>query len=367
QPGKSVVLVRNPSWDPETDEIREAYIDRFEITIGGAGADNFNKIDRGELDLHLDGVPPPQLLRKYQGSDELKERVHVNSADGTRYMSLNIARPPFDDINVRKAANLVTDKDGLRRIRGGELFGEIAGHIITDTLLNGLLDDYDPYATPNGQGDVEAAKEAMKQSKYDTDKDGICDAPVCQGVIGIQDEADPYPDQTALILENFKAIGIELDVKSGERTEFMYDTCENPAAEWALCMGPGWGKDYSDATTFGEPLFGSAAIGPDSCCNYALVGASPKLLRDNGYPTTEVPSVDEDIARCDEMPVGDERVQCWADLDRKLMEEVIPWVPYLFDNDVFISGERVLNYQYDQFSGQPALEHMALAGGGAES
>ena len=31
-------------------------------------------------------------------------------------------------------------------------------------------------------GDVEAAKAEMKLSKYDTDKDGICDAPACKGI-----------------------------------------------------------------------------------------------------------------------------------------------------------------------------------------
>jgi peptide/nickel transport system substrate-binding protein len=364
QPGESIVLVRNPSWDPDTDEIREAYIDRFEIAIGGTSEDIFNRIDANELDLHLDGVPPAQLVRTFQQNPDREDQVHTNFADGTRYLAMNLAAPPFDDIHVRKAANLILDKDGMRRIRGGPIVGDIAGHIIPPSLLGGQLADYDPYASPNSQGDLEAAKAEMMQSAYDTDQDGICDAPECEGVIGVQDEAFPYSDQNALLLDNFSSIGIELDIKSGERSNFMYARCQDPGAEWAICLGPGWGKDYSDATTFGEPLFGSSAIGPDSCCNYSLVGASSDLLKEHGYEVTEVPSVDEKFAECDQMPVGDERITCWVEFDTELMENVVPWVPYLFDQDTFLTSDRLLNYSYDQFSGQPALEDMALAGGG---
>ncbi len=366
-PGESVTLVRNPSWDPATDEIREAYIDRFEIAIGGTEEDIFNKIDAGELDLHLDGVPPAQLIQAFQQNPEREDQVASNSADGTRYIAFNLAAPPFDDIHVRKALNFVLDKDGMRRIRGGEIVGELAGHIIPPSLLEGQLADYDPYPSENGQGDVEAAKEEMAQSKYDTDQDGVCDAPECSGIIAIQDEAFPYSDQNALIQDNFSQIGIELDIKSGERSNFMYARCQDPGADWAICLGPGWGKDYSDPTTFGEPLFGAAAIGPDSCCNYSLVGASPDLLQEFGYDVTDVPSVDDQIKECDETPVGPERTTCWVELDQELMENVVAWIPYLFDNDVFVWSDRLLNYNYDQFSGQPALDHMALAGGGAES
>ena len=50
-------------------------------------------------------------------------------------------------------------------------------------MLNDTLADYDPYPTRGRRGDVAAAKEEMKQSKYDTDQDGICDAPECKDVL----------------------------------------------------------------------------------------------------------------------------------------------------------------------------------------
>jgi peptide/nickel transport system substrate-binding protein len=364
QPGRSLVMVRNPSWSTEVDDIRDANIDRFEVQIGLTTDDMQNKIKAGELDLNLDGVPPPQIIREYQADPERQDQVFSHVGDGVYYISMNVAEPPFDDVNVRRAVNLATDKAGLLQIRGGPLFGEPAGHSITNPLTGHLLDDYDPFATPNSQGDLESAKAAMAQSKYDANGDGVCDDPSCENIVSATDEADPYPDQAALIQQNWEGLGLTLDVNTFERTT-MYDKCNDPAAHVAACLGPGWFKDYPDASTFGEPLFGSAAVGPASCCNYGLVGAPSDLLQKFDYATTDVPNVDAVFEACDEIPLGDERVQCWADFDRQVTEEVIPWVPINFISDVYVIGDRVQNWDYDQFSGQPSLSQMFLSGGGA--
>jgi peptide/nickel transport system substrate-binding protein len=359
-PERSIILVRNPSWDKATDDLRPAYVDRIEVTIGGTEEDLANKVDNAEIDLVFDGVPPAQQIRKYQADPALKDQINSYPSDGQRYISFNLALPPFDDIHVRKALNLALDKDGMRRLRGGELFGDLAGHIIVDALLNNQLKDYDPYATPNGQGDINAAKEEMKQSKYDTDGDGVCDDPSCKDILTIIDESDPYPDQTALQQDNFEPLGLTFDVKSGERSTFMYDKCNDPGAKVPYCPSPAWGKDYADAYTFGPPLFGRDFLGPDSCCNYSLVGAEPAFLEKFGYTVTEVPSVEDKLDECGPL-TDDARITCFAELDQQLMEEVVPWVPYLFDNNVDVLSTRIVNYSFDQFAGNAALDHMAIA------
>jgi len=357
--GKSYQLVRNPSWDPSTDSLRPAYPDAINITIGGDEQDLYNKVVAGELDLVGDGVVPAQLVRQFSTDPTLQPYLHVTQDDVVRYLEMNVAEPPFDDIHVRKAVNLAIDKAGMRQVRGGETFGTIAGHIITDGLEDNLLADYDPYATPNSAGDIAAAQAEMAQSKYDTDGDGVCDDPVCDGTLAVTDEADPYPDQAALIQQNLEPLGITLDVKAFERTT-MYNKCLDPATHNAICLAPGWGKDFPDAYTFGPPLFGSAAIYP-SCCNRSLVGASSDLLQEAGYEVTEVPNVDAQMDECVALPAGDDRVACWADIDQLLMEEVVPFVPYLFDNNVDITSQRIVNYSFDQFAGLAAWDQLAIA------
>ncbi|MGH2691257.1 MAG: ABC transporter substrate-binding protein, partial [Actinomycetota bacterium] len=250
-PGRSWSLVRNPSWDPETDPLRPAYVDAVQMEINESTDVNFNKFQDGAIDLVYDGVPPKQVLAQYPlepGVPPLEQVIegpdgtlHVTPSDGLRYMSMNLAQPPFDDVHVRKAINLVMDKDALRRTRGGPLFGDLAGHIIPNTLLVGAsidgtpINDYDPYASEGGIGDVEAAQAEMAQSKYDSDGDGICDDPACEGVLMIADQEAPYPDQNAVIESSAEKIGISFDVRSGDRYTFMYDTCDDPGAHWGLC------------------------------------------------------------------------------------------------------------------------------------
>jgi peptide/nickel transport system substrate-binding protein len=357
EPGQSIQFIRNPSYDPATDGLRPAYPDAITVTIGGDNNDLYNKVQAGELDALADGIVPPQLLRTYSTDPTLQPLLHINPSDGVRYVSFNLAAPPFDDIHVRKAFNLALDKAGMRTLRGGESVGEIAGHIMVNSLEDNLLADYDPYATPNSAGDITAAQAEMAQSKYDSDGDGVCDAPECSGILAATDEADPYPDQAALISQNMEPLGLVFDVKSFERTT-MYAKCNDPSAQVAICLAPAWGKDFPDGYTFADPLFGSAAIFP-SCCNYSLVGASSDLLAENGYSVTEVQSVDE-MATAANQQTGDARFQAWADLDVFLMEEVVPWAPYLFDNNVNITSARIVNWSFDQFAGEPAWDQLAI-------
>ena len=367
-PGRSWSLVRNPSWDSATDELRPAYVDAIQVEINESTDVNFNKFEDGGLDLIYDGVPPKATLQRYTTDPELEQYLQVEPSDGTRYISLNVAQPPFDDIHVRKAMQYVMDKDGLRRTRGGPLFGDIAGHFIPNSLLAGAtldgapIEEYDPYATEGGAGDVEAAKAEMAQSKYDSDGDGVCDAPECQKVLMVTDQEDPYPDQNAIIDAGAKELGIELDIRSGDRYTLMYDTCDDPGAHAAICPSLGWFKDYADAITFALPLFHSSGVGST---NYTLVGATPELLKKEGYTVTEVPTTDPKLDECAATPVGEERIQCWAEWDQQVMEETASVIPWLFDNDVDIAGPRIVGYVKDAMSGLMSLEQIALAGGGA--
>jgi peptide/nickel transport system substrate-binding protein len=359
-PGRQIVLVRNPSYDPATDGLRDAFPDRIEVRIGGDNDDLYNQVAQGALDFVVDGAVPPERIREYQTNPDLQDRINVFPSDAVRYISFNIAEPPFDDVNVRKAVNWAFDKQGWRQLRGGPTTGELAGHTFVNSLQNNILGDYDPYQTTNGSGDIEQAQAAMAESKYDTDGDGVCDAPECKNILTVSDREDPYPEQTALLQQNLEPLGLTLDVKQLERGT-MYNQCNDANSHHAICAGPGWGKDYADGITYGEPLFSSAGLW-ESCCNYSLVGASAEQLRGWGYDATEVPSVDEKVEECAALGPGDERFQCWAELDQQIMEEVVPWVPYLFDNSVDIISENVENYSFDQFAGLAAFDSMAVPG-----
>ena len=80
------------------------------------------------------------------------------------------------------------------------------------------------------------------------------------------------------------------------------------------------------------------------------------------YPPQTIPGVDSDVAACEKL-AGDDpaRTTCWVNLDRKLMEQVVPWVPYLWSNNITILAPAVTRYVYDQSSSYISLTQIAVS------
>jgi peptide/nickel transport system substrate-binding protein len=356
-PTRRLSLVRNPDYDQSTDDTRENNIDGLDYTLNTNIKDIFNKIEAGELEGEVE-APPAEVLRKYSTTSDLKDMIHVEAGDRTWYITMNLAQPPFDDIAVRKALNWVMDKGGLQRAWGGPIRGEVANHIVPDTMFNGDLDDYAPYGTENDAGDVEKAKEAMKESKYDTDQDGMCDAPECSGVLFVNRNTPPWTDMEPIIEQAAAKIGIKLNTREFEDA---YPVIQDTGKKVPVSAVPGWGKDYPDSSTF-MVLFDSRSILPQGNVNYSLVGLTEEQAKKDKIEAVDfaaIPSVDADIDKCNEL-LDDERLTCWEDLDKKLMEEVVPWVPYLDASNVDIIGPAVTKYEYDQFAGEAAFSKLAV-------
>ena len=349
-------FVRNPNYDQATDDTRDNFIDGLEVTLNTNTNDLEQKVIANESDLVY--TPTPPTLRKFVTQQDLRDRLHINGGDRTWYITLNLTQPPFDDIHVRKAANLVMDKDGLQRAWGGPTQGEVATHIVPDIMLGGALDDYDPYPSEGNTGDVEAAKEEMSQSKYDTNGDGSCEeSPECQNVLDLGSNTPPNTDMAPIIEESLGKIGITLDIR--EVTD-AYTPIQTVARHIPISHRPGWGKDYPDPSTF-MVLFHSESILPTGNVNYSLVGLTPEQAEKVGAEGTiqGIPSVDQDIDECGGL-TGQERMDCYVELDQKIMEEVVPWVPYLDATTVYASSDAVTHYVFDQFAAEPAWSRIAI-------
>jgi hypothetical protein len=53
-------------------------------------------------------------------------------------------------------------------------------------------------------------------------------------------------------------------------------------------------------------------------------------------------------------------LDCWNALDRKLMEDIVPWIPYLWPNILTTIGPAVTNWDFDQFAGVVAFSKLAV-------
>jgi peptide/nickel transport system substrate-binding protein len=184
-PSRSLTLVRNPSWEPTSDDLRPAYPDRIEFAFlpwklildEATYRHQAQLIRSGAIDVDLFAVEAPQLER-YPA-----EQVRLDSTNGTSFIPMNLAVPPFDDLHVRKAVVIAVDRAAIAR-EMSDLFGpmEIRWHIAPDAVEGGLLQGRRPGWLSRPRGDLDAARAEMARSRYDRDGDGRCDASVCRGV-----------------------------------------------------------------------------------------------------------------------------------------------------------------------------------------
>jgi peptide/nickel transport system substrate-binding protein len=365
----SLVLVRNPSWDPATDGLRAAYPDRIEVTLGGLDSEEIaRRVDAADLDLDFGfGGSAFEQVARYRDDPALEDRLFVHPNDAGFAVTMNLAVPPFDDVHVRRAVAYAIDKAALVEIltRPPHLpighTGEVATHLAPDALEGSLLRGFDPY--PH---DPEAARSEMLASAYDRNGDGRCDAPVCRNVRTLVNELGVIPEQAQAISEDLTQIGIELDLQItpynrffGDPPEFFRGSVHDPRAQNAMVISYPWLKDFPEGAGWFLGLFGASSI-PGS--NTSLLGASPGQLHEWGYEVTSVPSVEDRIQACLQRR-GVSRTECWAELDQYLMTEVVPRVPYVFMEHTEVVSERVVAYSFDQFAALPALDRIVLAPG----
>jgi len=354
-----LTLVRNPNYKASTDtkKARENLPDRFEWTVNANPDDIANRIKSGDLEDN-DVAPAAKTIREYLTSGDLKPRIHFNSGDQTYYVTLNLTQPPFDDIHNRKAMNLIVDKDGLRRAWGGPVVGAIATHIVPDTLEGNYAKGFDPYKTPGWHGSQSKAAAEVKKSKYDPGHTGKCSAKECKGVLLIADQRSVDQKMVPLIQANAAKIGITFDVRT---VNGAYPVIQTPAKNVPISERPRWGKDYADALTFFQALFTGSAIIKAGNTNYSLVGITPKIAASVGAKgnVSNVPSIDKDFGKCSVMS-GTPRVKCWAALDKKLMTQVVPWVPYMWAFQIHTLGPKVTKWNFDQSAATTAYAHVAV-------
>jgi peptide/nickel transport system substrate-binding protein len=353
-------LVRNPNYDPRTDSTssRQNLPDKFEWTVDSSNVDILNKVAAGQLNDEVSTIPP-QVRRQYTTDPSLRKDMHLDSGDRTWYITMNLTQPPFDDVHVRRAMNWVIDKAALRQTWGGPTTGQIANHIVPDTLFNSHLQEYAPYATPGDHGSVAKAKAAMRGSKYDLQHDGTCSAKACKNVLLITDTRGIDPGMANTIQQDAAKIGITFTVR---QINGAYPTLQTVAKNIPISERPGWGKDYADPVTFFAPLFDSRTIIPTGNTNYSLVGVTPSqcsALHVSGN-CTNVPSVNADLDRCAPLS-GTPRLSCYEKLDQKLTTDVVPWVPYLWASTTHITSSQVSHWSFDQFSGSIGYAHVALS------
>ena len=362
-------LVRNPSWSRRTDPFRTAAPDRIVVSRVANGEHALDLVSTGALDLIWDWSPTGEELERARTLPGVE--IASSAGDHIRFLGMNLAVPPLDDVHVRRAINLAIDRPAIGRLFAdvGAFNGRVLTHVGLDSQENNLLLNFDPFGAREGP-DLEAARVEMAASAYDTDGDGSCDAPACSGLELLAPATDQFgangPARARAaeeIADQLRAIGLDIRprILPDERFASFYG---RPEEHVAMRMDA-WFKDASSGSTWFPPLFGGSSLAVTGfSTSESLVGASPRELERWDYEVTEVPSVDDRLETC----LGqafEAQLQCWAELDRHLTEDIVPWVPLLEGTHLTVVSTRLRRFSVDQSAAEPvaALEQIVVPPG----
>jgi peptide/nickel transport system substrate-binding protein len=167
-PGTTVILDRNPNWDPATDPLRKAWVDRIQFKLGVSIPSIQQAIEHQEADLSLDSHVPQARIDALRADPEQSRRLSVNTTGSLLYLVLetNPKAGAIADVRVRRAVNYAIDKVAYRDAIAGRFAA--AGELASTILAPGSLGyhPYDLYPTPGGRGDPAKAKALLAQAGY---------------------------------------------------------------------------------------------------------------------------------------------------------------------------------------------------------
>jgi ABC-type oligopeptide transport system substrate-binding subunit len=107
-PERSVLLVRNPNWDPAADPLRHAWVDRIQLRLGVSIASMQRSIERGEADLSLTSDLSQARVDALRADPERSRQLSVNTTGSLLFLVLETNRRAGAIADVRSARRPTT-------------------------------------------------------------------------------------------------------------------------------------------------------------------------------------------------------------------------------------------------------------------
>jgi peptide/nickel transport system substrate-binding protein len=354
-PGKEIVLVRNPNWDPNTD-FRPAYADSITIQEGFTDPTQASqKILSGSDQLSGDFVPSKTIIQQVaSGQKYSQDQMSFSPSGGNRFVALNTSEPPFNNVNVRRAVVAGTDRTALRNTRGGELVGAVATHYIPPGIPG--FDEAGGYGTPkdpstgkpldflaNPNGDMQLAESYMKKAGFSS---GKCEGSNCD-ITMVGDNTPPGSDTATVMKDQLEKLGFNVNLQEVEHTSMYTRFCSVVKSEPNVCPNVGWIKDFNDGEGILKVPFSGSTI-----------TASP--ANNSNWPQLNDPTINKAIDNCVNVN-GDARAPCWGKVDAQI-SALAPAIPWVWDNEGYVRSKDV-NGVVNLFNAEWDLSFSSVSGG----
>ena len=334
-PGRSIELVRNQNWDPRTDPLRSAWVDKVSVTVGRSDEEIQQAIEDGQADLNLDAVPPPVGdLQQLFANQSLAKRLAVETTGCVHYLTMQMDAGPTRELAVRQAVNYAIDRRALVLAIGGAYAGEPASTALSPTLAG--YSAFDLYPSQESRGDPDRAKELLAETGH---PDGVTLTYVGRSEAhwkAIYESLRASLERAGIRLKPTFYKGLDAYSES-LRLRAKRDEHHLGAARWCPDV-PGNGARSVSV------LLDGRLITPTSNNNYG------------NYNNPEVNAlIDQAYAARDDRA----GTALWGQIDRQVMEDAA-WAPLVYDREVFFWSSRLRNWKFSPWLTNPDITNIWL-------
>jgi peptide/nickel transport system substrate-binding protein len=345
KPGQLIELVRNPNWSAKTswrpahaNEIlfKEGYQDPTVMT---------RTILSGAADANGDTPPPPAELRSIMSNPSQRKQLTFTPTGGSRYIALNTAKPPFDNLDVRQAVAYVLDRNAMRLTRGGAIDGRIATHFIDPSFKDkGFVQagglGFNPFPSPGFRGSVGKAKAMMRKAGY---ANGMYKGPQ---VTMVSDNSPPGSNTAQVVAADMAKIGFDVKTISVTHATMYTKYCQVPKNAPNICPNVGWLPDFHEPQTVLDVTFAGNQIKPVNNVNWSQ-------LND--------PKINAAIAHAKTIIAPKARWAAWGRID-DMVTRTAASIPWIWENYPTLFSTRVTPAPELWNSGAPDVTFMSVSG-----
>lgn len=300
-PTKSFKFSRNPAWDPKTDPIRKAYVDKIVIneTVTQESTQQQLQTGTASADMSFGNFPPPSVLPGLIASKD--PQLALGPTDSSNpYIVFNTISPnngnALQDVKVRQALEYGINRDNIIQVLGGPQTNTPLSHVLPKGIQGSQDIDLYPY-------NVDKAKSLLK----DAGKSGLTLK------LLYRSSSEGNRKTFATVQQDLSKVGIKVTGVASPDADFYTKYLQNPSAAkdgvWDLALA-GWGPDWfgNAALSYFGPLFNGKAAFPPVGSNFGFYE----------NPTTE--SLIEKASTSTDLQTS---LGAWADADRQVMEDAV--------------------------------------------
>jgi peptide/nickel transport system substrate-binding protein len=336
-PSRSLTLVKNPEWDPETDPIRNQLPDTWEFRFSQDSNQLQERIIADNGEDQTTATYDDILASKYRQLTSMEggtERLVKGTSPCTAFQYLDTRKLP--DVNVRKAIGLAYPTDDSNQ--AGGLIPGLTALPATTILPPGTPGrmEFDTLGTGGeGNGDPEAARKLLEES----------DAVGTELKFYFQTDIPESVKSSEVVEAGLEKAGFKV-TRLPTTSEEIRAKIDNPDAPVNM-RGSGWCSDWPSGSSWFPAIMDGSLINPNDSPNMSFL---------------DVPEVNKANDRILAMEDPAEAAEAWGELDKTIMEKYYPVVLRFYYGTAPIHGSRVGGMESDNTKGVPFFPEMYVIG-----